>query len=225
MYKLGHRRSRSLRNVYSAIAIVLLVLFAGGYVIANRYIKPNTTLSQDKGLVSVYGQSNEKKQVITEASFKFELPANWKKSTVPKSLYQLYRWQGTSTDDAPRQLDIYVDDLPTQLPVNRLLPVEAANNRITVLNTVSDNCSNFTGTNIAGQKSTSAPAKWSGVDFICDLATYTRNVTGTGSAGTINQVSLTGERGKHSYFIVYTDNSSNPDYGILTQALQSFRAL
>ncbi len=225
MYKLGHRRSRSLRNIYSIVAVILLVLLGAGYIVANHYLKSNTTLSQENALVTVYGQSTEKKQLITESSFRFELPANWKKLTVPKSMYQLYRWQGTSTDDKPRQLDIYVDELPTQLPINRLLPVEAEDNRITISNTVSDNCANFTGTNLAGQKPASAPAKWSGVDFICDLATYTRNVTGTGSAGTINRVSLTGEKGKHNYFIVYTDNSSNPDYGILTQALQSFRAL
>jgi hypothetical protein len=106
-----------------------------------------------------------------------------------------------------------------------LLPIEADGDRLTILNTVSDNCANFTGTTVQGKKPDTAPAKWSGVDFICDLVTYTRNVTGTGSVGTINRVNLTGEKGSHQYFFVYTDNSSNPDYSIFTRSLQSFHNL
>jgi hypothetical protein len=220
-YRVGHKRSRPFKRL-GVIAIVLaLVLASVGYVVARQYLKPNTVLKQDRALVSVYGANEEKHQHITTPDYSFDLPDNWEPVKLPPTLYGMARWHGTSTDDSPRLLDIYIDKLPRNLPLNRMLPVEAQGTKITLLNTVSDNCTSFTDGKNEATGSTSA--KWSGVNFMCDTGNTLRNVTGTGSTEGINVVTLKGSHGSRPLFFVYTDNSSSPDYRIFTEMLSSFR--
>jgi hypothetical protein len=224
MYRYGHRPTHRFKRLLPLIIVLVLLLVSASYLAAHKFLKSNTSLAQAPALVTKVGASDEKKQTVAGPTFSLKLPANWKEEKVTQTLYTIYRWHGTSTDDKPRWLEVFVDKIPLQLPVNQMLPVQAAGDRLTILNTVSDNCANFTGTT-SNPKPESAPAKWSGLDFTCDLLTTTHNVTGTSSSEGINRVTLTGDKGTHKYFFVYTDNSSQPDYAILTEALQSFRAL
>jgi hypothetical protein len=69
------------------------------------------------------------------------------------------------------------------------------------------------------------PGKWQGVNFICDLPNYLREVAGTGSADGINMVSVTGPAGgKHAYFFTYTDHTVQPDFSIFRTIISSFQA-
>lgn len=225
MYRLGHRSKQIWRKIFFGLAAIVLLLAVGGFFATKYLLKSDTQLNQDQPLVTVAGKTNDQKQQVNEKFFTFALPDTWKAVNVPKTQYNLYSWQGTSQADTPRRIDVYVDVLPAALPVNRLLPLEGTGNRLVVLNTVSDNCASFTGTSMQGSRPETVLAKWSGVNFSCDLTNYTRNVVGTGSADGLNRVDLTGSSGNHQYFFVFTDNSSSPDYPIFTDALQSFRAL
>jgi len=225
MYRLGHRSKQIWRKIFFGLAAIVLLLAVGGFFAAKYLLKSDTQLNQDQPLVTVAGKTNDQKQQINKPLFTFALLNSWKAVDLPKMQYNLYSWRGTTKDDTSRSIDVYVDALPAALPVNRLLPLQSNGDRLTILNTVSDNCASFTGTATQASRPDTLPAKWSGVNFSCDLANYMRNVVGTGSADGVNIVNLTGSSGKHQFFFVYTDNSSNPDYSIFTDALQSFRAL
>src|SRR5690606_31775928 len=123
---------------------------------------------------------------------------------------------------------IYVDIIPTNYAVNRVMPVAARGANI-VPNDISNNCSTFTKGGIAeaGQAQFLADenAKWQGEDFLCDLAQVTDNEIGTSSAEGINTVTVTGPKaGKHKYFFLYVDHNIQPNYNIFTNAIRSFKA-
>lgn len=69
------------------------------------------------------------------------------------------------------------------------------------------------------------PAKWDGVDFLCDMDSKFRNVVGSSSPGNINKVTLTSQTSftPHSFFFVYEDNNYNPEYTIFYEMLDSFK--
>jgi hypothetical protein len=65
---------------------------------------------------------------------------------------------------------------------------------------------------------------WQDVKFICDIPNSLRNVTGIGSKEGINIVTITGPtKGKHTYFLAYTDSSAHPEDKTFPAILRSFR--
>jgi hypothetical protein len=118
-----------------------------------------------------------------------------------------------------------VDHIPTALAINRLLAVQSSGDKMTPVGMVSDNCTNFTDKATESAATGTAPAKWNGVNFICDMANYERDVVATGSSGGINMVTLSSKSGTHQVCLVYTDNSIDPDYSVFTDIVQSFTLL
>lgn len=203
------------------ITVVVLLAIAGA-LSAQRFLKPDTHISKaPPPVVNTVIAKNSATKKFNEGDFTIYLPADWIYTGRADDTYHAYTFENTAENKGARTLAIYVDSIPTTLGVNRVLPVEASGNGVAP-NTVSDNCANFTGNKVPGPPST--PAKWAGIDFLCDLANYARNVTGTSSPGAINVVTLTGPKsGQHKLFFTYTDNSAEPNYQIFYDALQSFR--
>ena len=220
MYQAGRRIiSHHKRHVVLGwLLIMLIALVLTGIAAAKHFLKADTAISQaPKPAVSTVIARGSATKQFDEGIFTLSLPNDWKFTGRARTIYRQYTWENTADNPGVRTLDIYVDNIPTDLGVNRSLPVEAAGDRLTAT-TVSDNCASFTGDKVPGSPVT--PAKWMGIDFLCDLANYERNVIGTSSPGAINSVTLTGQTaGTQKLFFTYTDNSAEPDYEIFTNAL------
>jgi hypothetical protein len=224
MYQLGKRSKHTERIATISAVVVVLLLVVAGVSAARHYFKDETSLNQAPATTHTVRLSDVATETFQQPTFSIGLPHGWQEASPVDSRHHPYSWRGTSSEDQTRSLDIYVDDIPTDMAVNRLLPVQADGNQLDSINTVSDNCAGFTGVSDKSDVTGTALAKWSGVKFVCDMGNVTRNVTGTSSPTGINSVGVAGKQGMHQYFFVYTDNSSSPDYGIFTRALTTFRA-
>jgi hypothetical protein len=128
-----------------------------------------------------------------------------------------------------RYMTIYIDTIPKSLPVIYELPLAVHNNQL-AYGEMSGNCSGFTpgGTLNTYEAETlmPAPSTWDGINFMCNLPEVILNQVGTGAIGEpVNTVTITGPTGgTHNYFFFYADMNPNPNYSILTDAIQSFRA-
>lgn len=222
-YRFGRRQiSHRKRNVL--LLSILALLLAGGVVWGKSYFKANTVISPPPSpeVTQVTSKQAPTKQ-FAEGIFMISLPADWVYKGQQRQIapYAPYLFENTKISPGTEQLEVYVDTIPTALGVNRVLPVQGEGNRITPT-TVSDNCANFTGNKVPG--STSTPAKWDGLNFLCDLGNYERDVVGTSSSSGVNTVKLTGPTtGMHQIFFTYTDNGSTPNFNIFTEAVRSFR--
>lgn len=224
MYQLGKRSTQPGRIVVIISLVLAVLLVWAGTWATKRYIKDDTSLNQAPAITQAVKVSDAATKKFQEPTFSIDLPRGWKEVSPQNSVLHPYSWHGASGTDRMRSIDIYVDNIPVDMAVNRLLPVEAHKNGVEVQNAVSDNCASFTGASKDTAKTGSAPAKWSGQAFLCDMANKTRNVTGTSSPDGVNAVNVTGQQGTHRYFFVYTDNSSAPAYDIFTRALATFKA-
>ena len=231
MYRLGKRKRHSKKPIiFGSILLLMLGLGAAGYSFVKNTSRTSTQIKNGAATVHYVSASSSQKSHFDEDSFSLNLPPAWKlvNHLAPQaSRYNVYTFQGTNAAESSRLVAVYVDLLPTDLAVNHEISVQAQGSGMSH-GTVSDNCANFasdaarsTSQAVTSQVSAS---RWDGVDFLCDLGNYNRNVTGTGAIGTINKVILTGPRGgTHSFFITYTDANINPDYTVLYNLLDSFQ--
>ena len=224
MYRLRHSsRHRHWILLCGGIAVIALAAF--GVSRLPRLFSPDTSLTQAHPVIHHISSGARAIQQVTMKLFTVALPAGWTSVKAPDVPYTVYSWQG-SGDDADRHLDIDIDSPPADLAVNRLLPVQANGDRLTVTGTASDTCSNFTDKSLEMPSTGTAPAKWAGVNFICDMANYERDVVAIGVPNTINAVTLEGATtGAHRVLLVYTDNSGEPDYTVFSRIVQSFKVL
>lgn len=227
-YRYGHRPKAKRHIVAVSVLVCLLVMGGLAYFVVHDLRRNVSTQVEGKSEIvgQVVGDETAKK-TIDEPLYAFQLPKDWKlKERINTEALTGVTWQATKKNQDNRWVTVYVDKLPLTKSVNRLLPVTPNGNTLLV-GDLSDNCATFTdgGTTDANKaiNAKDVPAKWSGVDFICNLPSVVDNQIGVGAVGGVNQVTLTGTKGAHKYFIIYTDHNIQPNYSILTDMLQSFR--
>lgn len=221
-YHLGKRQvSHHKRNVV-LLAFGVPMIIAGA-LFAKSFFNANTVISPPPPAVVTNVTSNEgPTKQFDEGVFTISLPTDWVYTGRQTEIapYAPYTWHNTKANPGVEQLAVYVDTIPTNLGVNRVLPVQGEGDR-TIPTTVSDTCADFTGNKVPGSATT--PAKWDGINFLCDLANYERDVVGTSSADGVNTVKVTGSTGSHQIFFTYTDNGATPNFTIFEDAVSSFR--
>lgn len=226
MYQVGTKsRRRRQRRIRLAVGLSLLVALGIGGWFMQRALRPHTSLSQSKAVITTVKATTTSLKSYDEDAFSIDLPSDWKvgeRSTAP---YNVYRWQGTSKSTNATLLEIFVDTIPINVAVNHVLAVEANGPQITADGEISDNCANFTkDTAPTPGAYGGVHGRWQGVDFMCDLNNIERNVVGTSSATGINSVTVKGPTNlAHKFFFSFTDHSLSSDYAPFTNALLSFR--
>ena len=222
MYRLGHQIRHHYWVYMASIAVMLGLIFVLILSI-HHIIQPNSVITQSKAITHYYSADNTPTQHVAEKGFSMSIPVGWKPAQNIDSPYQVFSWQGTGTD-ADRRIDVYIGNIPTKLAVNRLLPVQVNGDQLQAIGSVSDNCTTFTTPTAQSTETGMIDAKWDGVDFTCDVANYERDVVGIGSATGV--ITMTGPTtGSHQVLLVYTDNTTQPDFTIFTAIAQSFQIL
>lgn len=225
MYKVGKGRKKSHRRVIWLIIILLLGLLGFvGYKIAKDMLKPDTHISTSKGVSSVVTYSSKIKH-YDEPDFGIDLPATWLPVAREEGPYQLFTWQVSDRGTDGQKIQIFEDTIPPNFAVNRALSVVGEGDHLSLNGEASDNCSAYTKGQSSTPNSVAAPAKWMGVDFLCDQSNQVRNVVGTSSSDGINTVILRnpGTGQNHKFLFVYTSQSINPDYSAFYNALRSLK--
>lgn len=224
MYRLGENHIRRRHRQMALLAVGVLIVIGGG-IWVSRALRATTTIAPaPAAVVSTVTTPKVQTIHIEEALFTMDLPSDWKlKSHDTKAGNDIYTWSNTAGNAGVRLLTLYLDTPEPGLGVNKALSVQADDGSLTLTSDVSDNCAGFTAPG-AGTPDAAMAAKWNGENFLCDLANYIRDVTGTVSPDGINKTLLTGSTtGEHSVFFTYTDDAGKPNYTIFKDALQSFR--
>lgn len=223
-----NRRPHPKRRLQSAVLAVLVVgVLVSSGVAARQYLDTDTKISPTPApVVSKVLGAKSKTRTYTAGPdnlVSIDLPQDWEKFTPDSAPPGSYSWRNTAGNKGVRTITLYLDAIPQDFAVNRVLAVEGAENRIVTLGSVSDNCVNFSGQGRQTAGTGKSPARWEGVRFTCDTGNYVRNVVGISSAATPSAVKLTGVSGTHQLFITYTDSDATPNHAIFTAAVESLR--
>jgi hypothetical protein len=224
MYRLGTRaRKHHTIAIGFLVAALLVALGVFVYKSLNFTTAPVTKITNDSATTTRYSPETTKKIAVNEPQFSMELPADWEKVAPTGTPVEQAPYNYSSPSADARQLTLYVGTVPTNVALNKVVVVAAKGNVLEHEN-VSDNCAEYTQPDKANPGSGVAKGKWRGVEFLCDLANYRRNLVGTASTEGLNQVALTGTTvGTKKVFFTYTDNSASPDYTVFYAVLESFK--
>lgn len=224
MYQLGIRVHKRHKVALYLLAVAIL-LTAAFFSYRALHLTPasQTHIKNSSGITGTYDSGEPKQVAIDEPLFSLELPAGWAAAIpVPGAPVPVQYYFKSSSADA-RQLAIYIDTIPTTMALNRVVSVSSKGNTLDHSN-VSDNCTNYTHPTAQEIASGVAVAKWRGDDFLCDIGNYERDVVGTVSTESNNQITLTGTKsGTHKLFMVYTDNGASADYTIFYGIISSLQ--
>lgn len=226
-YQIGRRPKQRFKRLFGVMAVSVTV-FAGvlGFVIWD--MNKNSQSGEIEGTERSVAQQEDVKAAVSKTNvseqyFDMELPNGWKeiKRTSTKTERSI-TWQSKVKKEDNRWMTVYIDLIPPNLAVNRLLPLDVQAAKVSYRQ-LSDNCKNFT----TAQKDAKVPvkSKWQGIEFMCDVPNFVQNKVGTGTTGAMNATTVTGpEKGKHKYFFIYTDHNIHPDYQLFYDMLESFKA-
>lgn len=223
MYRVDKRahRHKKIRNLsWVVFGFVLLGVLVFGLL--HLSFTPEQEIKNSPPVSTSYATHANAKIDVEKKIFHMQLPAGWKERTVTSGVaIPDYSFYSPSAD--AQQLDIFVTTLPTTMALNKAIVVSAQGDGV-AYSAVSDNCSTFTDSSKADPRTKIIPARWQGIDFLCDTGNYARALVGIVSTEGINQVTLTGpETGAHKLFITYTDNSISPSYTTFYDILGSLR--
>lgn len=221
MYRFRERKHGH-KKLYASLIIFILLVGVAMMVGAHLLTSDTRISAPPKPIIKHVSSVLPQTVPIHERLFSLALPTDWKPRVSNDMPLPSYSWRGTNKGDDTRWMNVYVDAIPTNLAVNRVLPLTGNGATLSLPTNVSDNCTTFTGA--TGPTQLSVMAKWQGISFLCDTGNYERDVVGTSSLDGINTVTLrTATNGTHHFFFTYTDNSPSPDYSIFTAILKSFR--
>lgn len=225
MYRVGkptHRYQKIIR-FFAIIALIGGFVFAAYWLMSLR-VEPKAEISNSPP-VKTTAKTDEAEWIkIDKPLFTMELPNGWKEQPLPRGLPEpLPKYVFQKSTHVAQRLDIYIDDLPYNLAVNQAIVVTGQGDRLSH-DRVSDNCTTYTDAALKNPVTATAPGKWQGTAFICDMGKTQHQVVGTMSTEGVNQFSLTGESaGTRKLFFRYEDTDVSPDFSVLYSILDRFR--
>jgi hypothetical protein len=227
MYQAGHKPKTKRRRAapWLLLLVLLLVLAVPVFMYIRSKLRPDTTIKQSAAKTTKVDYSSNAVKHYDEPDFTIEMPSAWQALPQPPGPYKRYDWQNSRNATNGEVITVYQDTIPVNFAVNRVLIVDGQEGQLSLKGGASDNCSTFTK-NVATQANqVGAPAKWQGVDFLCDQLNQERDTIGTSSTDGVNTVILknpsTGV--PHKFFFTYTTHSISPDYSVFYAALNSLK--
>lgn len=226
-YNKSFRKRSKKRLIRWVVLSIFIVLVIGGLIGLDIY---KTRFKESTGSTrTITPETRSRIEFsVDQPTYRMTLPGDWKEIKSTNTIYdRSVIWQSNQKNAENRYVQIYVDVIP-RLPVNKVLPLRSVGDKVDY-EEMSENCAGFTQGGsfdaATANKSKPTPAKWMGLDFICDLPKVFDNVIGTTSKDGINTVIVTGaNKGAHKYFFVYTDRNIRPDYSIFYNLLSTFQA-
>jgi hypothetical protein len=217
-YSVGNKKTSQWKRL--VIVALLSLLIFGGIVTAFIWeARKSDTQSQTENEAA--SEQMVRELMVDEEYFSLILPEGWQETArFSTKKERSITWQSEDAFSGG-ELKLYIDTIPANLAIKRLLPLIPAKDKLTD-DQLSNDCNEFKG----AKKNRKNPQKVTheGISFWCDIPSAQVRI-GTGAKGATNTTTVKGQtKGEHKYFFVYTDEDAQQDVSALTAAIMSFQA-
>ncbi len=223
MYRITNRR-RQKRNrsrfwlIFTVLFIIIAIATFAYFILS---MQKTPVIKQSKAVVTKVSYQGKTKH-YNEGDFNIDIPTSWQLDPRPPYTYQSFTWSTVEKANG-QQIEVFEDTIPENFAVNRALTISGEVDHIELNGPASDNCIKYTKDQVIAAGVHGVPARWQGIDFLCNRNTTSQDVIGTSSKDGINIVKLKSINGTpHTFFFTYSDNQMSPDYSVFYNALTSF---
>jgi len=190
--------SRRHRFLWIVVLVAFVIFIIVGFIIYDG-LTAKTVVTETAPESQTLGQTVQQK-VFDEETYTLTTDPTWSEIEVRDDEFVQRRYHSVENGLVVRDLAIYVNKYPDDLPVTHVVPVEINGNKLIPLG-ISPNCDTLQETK---SNKVDITVSWAGVKFLCDpdlnayLATASHNETGVG-------IELGGTFSDATYFFVYRD--------------------
>lgn len=214
---ISSRLARRRRRIWAAATASVMVLAVIGYIIYDG-LTAQTQITETEAATQTLGENVDRK-VFDEPTYRLTTNSSWREIESRENSANAVRYQSMVDGLVKRELTIYINDRPSELPVTYVYPVEVAGDSITPL-AVSPKCDLLQSDK---KNRTDIELSWAGVKFLCDpdlkafVAAASHNETGY-------DINVKGKTTDARYTFVYRDLESVPQPGEFQELLRDFQA-
>lgn len=214
-------------EILIAAVLFLAITIGGAYIFFD--LNRSDVVIDNSGNRAILGtvESDEFYKRVENEYYEMKIPTDWKKINNPEVIingtkYYPERYQGVEGEHVGRRIDVYREEIPFQLGIDKVVKVSAIGNKIVPTKT-SPQCYKFTEFP-AVESGDDHPSEWEEIPFMCMTSQIT-NVLGAIEFTQEDGVVLDSENfGTQRFFLVYMDHGSRLDNSIFYNILESFRA-
>lgn len=220
-YRFSLPKSTSVKkHKLTIFLLVTLLLCIGLACLILIWIISNETKSVEQPKTNVNSVSYQPQQTFQNQYFSFEADKSW--SFMPsESSSNVFVYRSSKNNLVARDLKVYINTLPSNLMLTRILPVEANGDRLKI-GEISDHCRQY----LARPPTDNNPVNVNvlSVTFRCQVD-GTSNVAGSGQVNGSYQTELQSDSGlSRKYFLLYNDLEFTPNFNNFLNIAKSFRA-
>jgi len=225
-------RSQDLRRLRPEIVVFVVLTLLFALIIVVVYLDLNKRElaidnSKNQEVLSTFNDNIYPYKTVETSKFSVDIPEPWIRITDPEirlsgKTYYPVRYQGVDGREVGRRVDVYVDEIPVKLPINKLLTVEVRSNTHISAKLLSPQCYTFTKHPLT-QKGEAFDSSWMGHSFTC-LTARQSNTISIAQDHYRDGVVLDGQDGaSHVVTFAFTDHSGNANNAIFNRIVESFR--
>lgn len=215
----SNKKKRFIKRIYITLVgiavIFILVLFA---IQIDLYIQEKNNPTEQTTTSKSTSYFAKKTDIFTTKYFQFQAYDNWTAVT-SETTDNKYVYRSFNKNIIEQELVIYVNELPSDISITRILPVDVINDSELEPAEISDHCNGAVG----GPKVDEALVKFQKVSFLCDVDNTQYNLA-IGVIGGSTQIKLTRpDKSEANYLIYYKNLKAVPDASQLPEIISSFQ--
>lgn len=196
----------------------LLVLFMSSCLLFIWYISQADNSGQPQ--TDIRSKSFNPLKTFETPYFTFKTDKSWSFMN-KESTQNVFVYRSSQKNIVRRDLTVYVNSLPDNLLLTRVLPVEAEDDHL-VIGEISSHCRDYLRGRIQPANNSPIEGSVESVRIKCQID-GTSNTVGTGKKNGSYQISLTGKSGQsNKYYLLYHDLQFTPQLGDFANIARSF---
>lgn len=207
-----HLEVRRRKRVVRLLIFLILILLAGAAIFI-WYVSRKPNINQPSS--GIKSASFQPLQTFDTPSFTFEADKSWS-FVENESTSNIFVYRSSKNNIVSRDLYVYVNTLPKDPLVTRVLPVEPQGNGFSPRD-VSQHCKDYLKDRIYNNSPIEGVVE--SVSIRCQVD-GTSNTVGTGQVNGNYQTRL----GNNDFYLLYHDLEFTPRFSVFTNIVQSFEA-
>lgn len=216
----SNKKRKFIRRVYFTLiglsVIGIIVLFA---IQLDLYVQEKNNPIDQTTTSKTTSYFAKKTEIFRTKYFQFQADDNWT-AIESETTDNKYVYRSFNKNIIEQELVVYINEVPEELSITRILPVEIMNGSELKPREISEHCNKAVG----GPNVDKDQVEFKEVNFLCDVDNTQYNLAVGKVGGDTNIKLQRPDKSEANYFIYYKNLKAEPDASQLPELISSFQS-